>query len=48
MRMANRRAGGQDLTVDDERFLERCKTQDALFPDIDLTWWSSVERPTSE
>ncbi len=46
--MARRRIGGGASSIEDEEFLELCKKQDALFPDVDLTWWSSVERPASE
>ncbi len=45
--MARKRAVGDVSSKEDEEFLERCKEQDVLFPDLDLAWWSSVERPAS-
>ncbi len=45
--MARRRLAGGALSAEDEGFVERCSKQDGLFPDLDLAWWSSVERPAS-
>ncbi|MBN1352460.1 DUF1957 domain-containing protein [candidate division KSB1 bacterium] len=33
------------LPPDDWEFLERCQMRDALFPDIDIEWFASVELP---
>ena len=43
--IARRKARGEELTTDDEAFLTSCSTRDAIFPDLDLSWWSGVERP---
>jgi 1,4-alpha-glucan branching enzyme len=42
--MARRRAAGEDLTVDDRRFLADCRQRDSLFPDIDTGWWAQLDR----
>ena len=43
--MARKRAAGETLTPDDDQFLADCRKQDALFPDLDLRWWASLEHP---
>lgn len=44
-RMARRRAATGELAADDAEFLRECQIRDSLFPDVDLRWWSEVERP---
>jgi len=43
--MARKRAGGEEIGGEDRQFLFDCKQQDSLFPDVDIAWWSKVERP---
>ncbi len=43
--MARRTVAEEPLSPADEEFLAQCKKQDALFPDLDLAWWASLERP---
>lgn len=47
VKMARAHADGGELSADDEQFLEDCKRQDAIFPDLDLTWWTRVGRRPS-
>ena len=46
--MARRQAAGEAISPEDEQFLADCQQQDALFPDLDLAWWSRLERPPSD
>jgi 1,4-alpha-glucan branching enzyme len=43
--MARRRAQGGELSADDRQFLADCRERDSLFADLDVAWWSRVERP---
>ncbi len=45
--MAERRAGGDELSEEDEKFLGECERTDCLFPQLDLAWWAGVERPAT-
>ncbi len=45
--MARRRAAGEPVAPEDEVFLGECERRDSLFPDLDLAWWSRVERPAA-
>jgi 1,4-alpha-glucan branching enzyme len=45
--MARRQAAGEAISPEDEQFLTDCQQQDALFPDLDLAWWSRLDRPPS-
>ncbi len=42
--MARRRAAGEALSSDDRQFLAECRQRDSLFPELDLTWWTQLER----
>ena len=43
--MAHRRAKGEEISDEDQRFLAECKERDSIFPDLDLAWWARLEHP---
>jgi len=43
--MAKRRARGEELNAEDHEFLAECEERDALFPDLDVAWWTTLESP---
>jgi len=43
--MARRRARGEELSGDDMKFLGECEGRDAVFAEVDPSWWARVERP---
>ena len=43
--LARQRLAGESLSEEDGKFLAECKERDAVFPDVDLSWWAKVERP---
>jgi len=43
--MARKRAAGETLSHEEEKFLADCHQRDSLFPDLDLRWWARLERP---
>jgi 1,4-alpha-glucan branching enzyme len=43
--MARGRAAGGEATAEDLAFLRECQVRDSIFPDLELEWWSQVERP---
>jgi 1,4-alpha-glucan branching enzyme len=47
IKMARQLLAGMILTEEDEAFLAECRRQDALFPDLDLSWWVQVEHPAA-
>ena len=43
--MAENKIRGESLTDGDLQFLHDCQTRDSIFPELDLTWFASVEYP---
>lgn len=43
--MADRVHAGGNLDDGDQTFLQECQVKDAAFADIDLAWWSALDRP---
>ncbi len=45
--LARKRLAREALSAEEEEFVAECREQDALFPDVELSWWARVERPAS-
>jgi 1,4-alpha-glucan branching enzyme len=43
--IADRAHAGTPPSASDQAFLEECALKDAIFPDIDLSYWAKLDRP---